>query len=213
MASDVNLVNSALRKVGGKHITSMTESTGAAGVATDVFEQERDELLRSGTWNFATIRKNLAALTAEPVFEWEFAFAMPDDCMRIISVHNNVAGLGHARYKLESIEQDDDSIIAAILAMDNELWIRYVRKVTSVSDMPASFQMCLVLRMARIFAISIAKSNALYEAITKELESALRQARSVDGIEDMPDQMPEGSWVRARRGYRHGIADGWPWRT
>jgi hypothetical protein len=55
--------------------------------------------------------------------------------------------------------------------------------------------------MAKIFAISIAKSNPLFQALDAEEQKAYRNARSVDGMEDYPEQMPEGSWATSRRAW------------
>jgi hypothetical protein len=65
--------------------------------------------------------------------------------------------------------------------------------------MTASFRQVLILRMAKIFAISIAKSNPLFQALDQEEQKAYRQARSIDGIEDYPEKLPEGSWATSRR--------------
>ena len=200
MATETEIVNAALRKGGGaKRILALTDSVGSAGIASDVLASERDDLLRSGVWNFAITRAKLAQLATLPVFGWTFAYALPPDCERVVSVHDNVDGTGVVPYKIESVQQLDNSYINVIATDANTIYLRYCRQITDPNLMTASFRQVLILRMAKIFAISIAKSNPLFAALDAEEQKAYRQARSIDGIEDMVDQMPEGSWATSRR--------------
>lgn len=214
MATETELVNAALRKAGGaKRILDLTDSVGSAGIAADVYTSERDDLLRSGVWNFSVTRIQLGQLATLPVFGWSFAYALPSDCERVVSVHDNADGTGAAPYKVESIKQDDDSYINVIATDASLCYLRYCRTITDPNLMTASFRQVLILRMAKIFAISIAKSNPLAQALAAEEQTAFRRARSIDGIEDYPERLPEGSWATSRRAYgwqRDGSV--WPQR-
>lgn len=202
MATETELVNAALRKGGGaKRILSLTDSVGSAGIAADVLTSERDDLLRSGVWNFAITRVQLGQLATVPVFGWTFAYALPPDCERVVSVHDNAEGAGSVPYKVESILQADGSYINVIATDASSIFLRYCRQITDPNLMTASFRQVLILRMAKIFAISIAKSNPLFAALDQEEQRAYRQARSIDGIEDFPEKLPEGSWANSRRAW------------
>lgn len=212
MATEIELVNAALRKGGGaKRILALTDSVGSAGIASDVLESERDDLLRSGIWNFAITRIKLAQLATLPVFGWSFAYTMPSDCERVVSVHDNSNGDGAVPYKIESILQADGSYINVIATDADTVYLRYCRMVTDPNLMTASFRQVLILRMAKIFAISIAKSNPLYQALDAEEQKAERRARSIDGIEDYPEKLPEGSWADSRRAWGWQNRDGSVW--
>ncbi len=200
MATETEIVNAALRRGGGaKRILALTDSVGSAGIAADVLASERDDLLRSGVWNFAITRIQLGQLATLPVFGWSFAYALPSDCERVVSVHDNADGTGVVPYKVESVKQPDDSYINVIATDASAIYLRYCRQITDPNLMTASFRQVLILRIAKIFAISIAKSNPLFQALDAEEQRAYRQARSVDGMEDYPEQLPEGSWATSRR--------------
>ncbi|PDT71736.1 hypothetical protein CO683_00830 [Bradyrhizobium ottawaense] len=214
MATETELVNAALRKGGGaKRILDMTDSVGSAGIAADVLAFERDELLRSGVWNFAVTRIQLGQMAAEPVFGWTYAYALPSDCERVVSVHDNADGTGAVPYKIESVLQVDGSYVNAIVTDASAIYLRYCRQITDPNLMTASFRQMLILRMAKIFAISIAKSNPLFQALDAELKDVKASGRSVDGQEDYPEQRPEGSWASSRRatGWSRDNS-GWPQR-
>lgn len=202
MATEVEIVNAALRKGGGaKRILALTDSVGSAGIAADVLASERDDLLRAGVWNFAITRVKLGQLATLPAFEWAFAYGLPSDIERVVSVHGDSATTQEIPYKIESILQTDGSYINAIVSNANAIYLRYCRQITDPNLMTASFRQVLILRMAKIFAISIAKSNPLFAALKDEEKDAYRQARSVDGQEDWPEKLPEGSWTTSRRAW------------
>jgi hypothetical protein len=202
VATETELVNAALRKGGGaKRIAALTDSVGSAGIASDVLEFERDELLRACVWNFSITRIKLGRLSDAPAFGWSYAYGLPSDCLRVVSVHDNDAGDGAVPYKLESLLQADNSYVNALVSDSTDIYLRYCRQITDPNLMTASFRQVLILRMAKIFAISIAKSNPLFQTLDAEEQKVYRQARSIDGIEDYPEQRPEGSWATSRRAY------------
>lgn len=214
MATDTELVNVALRKGGAaKRIADLTDSVGSAGIANDVLASERDDLLRSAVWNFSVTRVKLGRLSALPAFGWSYAYSLPSDCLRVVSVHDNSDGTGAVPYRIESVLQSDNSYVNVIVSDASDIYLRYCRQITDPNLMTASFRQVLILRMAKIFAISIAKSNPLFQALDGEEQRAYRQARSIDGIEDYPETRPEGSWATSRRAYgwaRDGSV--WPQR-
>jgi hypothetical protein len=211
MATDTELVNAALRKGGGaKRITDLSDSVGSAGIASDILTTERDDLLRAGVWNFSITRIKLGRLVATPAFGWTYAYGTPSDCLRVVSVHDNSAGEGTVPYKIESVLQADDSYVNAICSDASDIYLRYCRQITDPNLMTASFRQVLILRMAKIFAISIAKSNPLFQALAAEEKSAFISAKGIDGIEDWPEERPEGSWANSRRGSGWGNNVYWP---
>src|SRR5437879_5082884 len=131
MATETELVNAALRKGGGaKRILDLTDSVGSAGIASDVLASERDDLLRSGVWNFAITRIKLGQLATLPAFGWTFAYALLSDCERVVSVHDSADGTGTVPYKVESVLQSDGSYINVIATDSNAIYLRYCRQIT-----------------------------------------------------------------------------------
>jgi hypothetical protein len=43
-------------------------------------------MLREHPWNFAKARQILAQLSTAPAFKWEYAYAMPTDCLKLRKV-------------------------------------------------------------------------------------------------------------------------------
>ena len=60
MASEVQICNLALAKIGDQQITSLTENSKAGRLCNLVYEPLRDATLRAHPWNFAITRETLA---------------------------------------------------------------------------------------------------------------------------------------------------------
>lgn len=198
MASETDVINIALREVGAERITSLADKNSkSANVANDVYTHKRDTLLRGHSWNFATVRVKLAKLAGEPVFEFDNAFAVPFDWMRNVSVHDNDAGHGTVRYKAEF--QDGQRVI---LANTDDIWLRYVKRVTDPNFMTEDFIEALVYALATVFAIPLASSRTLRDEMRVEARSWLAAARSSDALGSFPELRPRGSWANRRGGLR-----------
>jgi hypothetical protein len=189
MASEVGICNSALVKIGASRIVALDEGSKNANLCGELYPKLRDDLLRSHTWNFATVRAKLAQLATTPEFGFAHEYQLPSDWVRTVSVHDNDAGAGAVEYRIEGRK---------LRASAGELYLRYVRVVTDVNEMPADFREALALLLARDVAVPIAQSNALRESMADSFREALARAKSTDALEDYPEALPPGSWVTVR---------------
>lgn len=189
MASVTGIINVALRQLGATRITSLTDGSKNANVANDIFEPVRDSFLRSHTWNFATSRVQLAQLSTDPAFGFDNAFQLPADWLRTVSVHDNDAGVGVVPYRIEG-----DQLHADV----EEIYLRYIKKVTDPNAMTPDFREALSYILAERMAIPVAESNTLRELMREGAERYSRLARSADAVEDYPEDFPAGSWVEDR---------------
>lgn len=197
MASEIDIVNSALRKIGADTITSFDEGTNNANVADDQYPNLRDYILRSHTWNFATKLKKLARSATVPAFEWDHQYPLPSDWLRVVTIADNDAGHGTVRYEI-GYDDDDGNVIFADV---DELWMRYIARITDTNRMSADFREALSYALASEFAISIVNSNTLHDRMVDRFKRVLRRARSADGMEDYPKEFPLSSWAGVRHSW------------
>jgi hypothetical protein len=190
-----DVVNVALQLVGGSPITSLGDGTPNANVADDIYTEIRDDLLRSHPWNFATKRVKLAQSATTPAFEFDFAYPLPSDWLRTISVHSNDAGHGTILFRMEIIGTQ-----RAIVASSDEVYLRYIYQVTDPNQMSADFRRALELSLARDLAVKVASSNSLQAALAQQAERKLASARSSDAMGGFPELRPRGSWATRRGG-------------
>lgn len=103
MNNPEDLINAALVRVGYKRlIGSIWDGSEAAQVALAVYGQERDSLLRDGSWGFAQRNVTLTLLksapaggylpptvwdpTLYPPLNFSYEYGYPDDCLKVRSL-------------------------------------------------------------------------------------------------------------------------------
>lgn len=201
MASETGIVNVALRLIGQQPITSLTDGSPSANAANDIYEELRDDILRSHPWNFATKRVKLARSTTAPAFGFDYAYPLPSDWLRTISVQDNDSGVGTIVYQEEQIGDT-----GAIVSNADEVYLRYVARVTDPNLMSADFRRVFQSGLARDLSVTLASSNTLHDKYDRQYDRNMMRARSSDGMGGFPQRRPIGSWVSQRRAGRYG----WP---
>lgn len=194
MPSKVDIANRAIRKVGGNRITSFTDGTPNANIIDDIYDELLDDLLRY-PWNFATKRVKLAQSVTVPVFGFDHAYTLPADWIMTVSAHGS-----------NSIEDTlffREEIVAAqnvIVTSADEVWLRYIFRVTDPNLMSGDFRAALTSALAAELAIPVAASNTLHDTLAKQAGTFMAKARSTDGMGSSPERRPVGSWARSRFG-------------
>lgn len=197
MPGETDLINVGLRLIGASPIVSLTDGSPSANAADDIYTEVRDNLLRSHPWNFATKRVQLARSTTVPAFEFDYAYALPSDWLRTISVHSNNAGHGTVLYRAEQVAGQ-----LVIVASSDQIWLRYVAVVTDPNLMTSDFRMALSAALARDLAIPLTSSNVLEDQLSKKADKFLNKAKSNDALGSSPELRPRGSWASSRGGRR-----------
>lgn len=199
MPSETDLVNAALRLVAGNRITSLAAGSKNSNVADDLYQVVRDDMLASHNWNFATRRAELARSSTAPAFQFTYGYAVPDDWMKTVTVHDNDGGFGTIEYKEENVADQ-----RCILASTEQLFLRYIAKVTDPNLMPADFRMALVYTLGSRLAQPVANSGSTVDRLEAMARSKLLSAKSMDAMGSSPERRPVGSWVTRRFGLRTG---------
>lgn len=197
MPSSTEIVNAALRRIGGSRINSLTDGSTNGNIASDLYTEVRDDLLRGHPWNFATKRRKLARSSTAPAFEFDHAYPLPSDWLRTISVHDNDAGHGTILFRVEIVEDQ-----RCIVTSSDEVYLRYVYRVTDPNLMTADFRTAFSYALARDMAIPVASSNTLQNQMAGLAERRLSKARSTDAMGGFPELRPRGSWASSRGGRR-----------
>lgn len=203
MPVSTDIVNIALRRIGGERISSLQQDTSIeAVVARDIYDEARRDLLNSHNWNFAIKRTQFQEADSEdtttaPNFGWDYAYRLPDDLIRLISVHPIDNDNASVEYRLEFMSTDD----RVLLTNSNQIFIRYVWDMEDPNVMSASFRDALAWRLARDFALAIYKNTGSAEMADQMERRTLARAKAIDGIEDWPERMAEGTWITDRFGH------------
>lgn len=183
MASNVSIANRALGKLGSSTITSLTQDSPAARAVNNIFEGIRRSEIRKHPWNFAKTRAQLAASADEPLFDFDYAFPLPADCLRVL----NKADVD---WKIEG---------QSILSNDSgPLEVVYLRDVTDPNIFDEAFIEAFAAKLAMELAERLSSSSEKKEQARKDYQFALSEARRTNAIERMSEDRIEDDWVRAR---------------
>lgn len=194
MASVVGICNLALRLLGARRITALTDSTEEARACNDVYETLRDSLLRAHPWNFATVRASLAASTTAPAWGYEKSYPLPSDCLRVLSVDTTYQWEVEGR----NIVTDEGA----------PLYMKYTSKEEDPNQFDSNFIKALAAYIALELAERLTQSNTKRQLAQNSFDLAMRNAKFTDAQESTPKTLEDGSWLDSRN-YTSGSKESW----
>lgn len=174
MASETEIINQALGRIGSQRISDF-DDTGEDNLqsvqARLHYAQTRDALLRSHWWRFARTRATLsqnADYTADDTtFEWTYAYDLPGPPKAFLREwlppwedNSEVQGRTRNSYSLEGKQ---------LLSNETTMRLRYVRRVTDVTEFDPLFTEVFVLQLALKFVMPLGKDKTLWPLIYAEL--------------------------------------------
>lgn len=184
MASNVGICNRALQKLGATRIVSLTEDSRNARACNAAFEAVRDALLRKHPWNFAITRVTLAPDATDPDFEYDYAFSLPSDCLRILPDNEVTDWVVEGR---KILTNDGDT-----------LELRYIKRVTDPNEFDPYFTEVLSAAIAVETCEEITQSNTKFQLVESQFKDALREAKQVNAFETISSDPPEDTWLTVR---------------
>lgn len=203
MTTPTIIVNHALRLIGATRINDFDTATEKeAVIARDIYDEVRQDLLAATNWNFALRRASLTASSTDPTFNFDYAYPLPADFIRLASVHPHDDDETTVAYRLENQDGDD----RVLLSKSNTVYIRYVFDLQDAGLMSAYFRSLFSLRLARDLAAALNKPQSMIDRLDGAYRRKLARAKAQDGVEDDQMKMAEGDWVTAR-----GPDESWAW--
>ena len=191
MASVVNMCNSALNLLGASTISALTDDTKNARLCNQRYEPVRNRVFRSHAWNCLHKRVQLAQNSTAPVVEYDHAYALPSDCLRVLKIHNGTTdSIATALdYKLEgrNIVTDIDTIFLIYIALDTDPnnYDTYLRE--SISH-----------QLAADLAYAITNNSTLANNYMTRADERLREARFIDATENSLGTVEANEFTDAR---------------
>lgn len=183
-ASVVGICNSALVKIGGELISTLSDDTKRARLCNEQYEKKRDEVLYSHPWNFALTRTTLSPDVAEPEYEYAYQYSMPSDCLRVYRMEDD-----SIEFKVEGRK---------ILCDESSLSFLYIAKIVDVTKFTPLFCEALSYALAEDLAFSLRNSVPLAKSMAEMREQVMRRARSLDAQEGTPERITADEWLNAR---------------
>lgn len=185
--SSIALCSRALLKLGAGSIASFDEGTAEAEVAANLFGHVRDAILSAHPWSFACAQASLARLSAEPVADFAYAYQLPADFLRALSVGSGGRGRG-ADYRIA--ERRLHTNLSGIV-------LTYVFRPAE-EEFPPFFDQALIARLSAEFCIPLTESTTRAETLNKLAEIEFGRAKTIDAQQDTPGQIEDFTLVDVR---------------
>ncbi|SMG60165.1 hypothetical protein [Cedecea sp. NFIX57] len=177
MASSVSICSNALLALGAHPINDFVENTDHARLCSNIYPTVRNNLLRAHPWNCAVKRVVLSPVSTAPAFGFGFQFSLPGDLIRVLSVgeqHDDIP------YRIEG---------KRLLANLQSVQLRYVFRNEDESTWDAALVNVAEATMQAKLAYAVTGSASLRDSLTQEAAFLLRQAKSIDGQEEPPEEL------------------------
>jgi hypothetical protein len=178
MATATSICSNAVLMLGAQVINDLyNDPTDRAALASNLYPEIRDALLRSHPWNCAIARVSLAPDAVAPPFDWAYRFPLPADWLKTLSV-------GEYGYEVEFRIEG-----RFVLSNDNPCLLRYIFQNTNESTWDSMLVAAMTLAVKAACAYPITMSQAVADSAQAELANFLKRARAVDGQDDSPETL------------------------
>lgn len=165
MSTKVAICTSALLMVNADEITSFEDESREARLCASLYDTTLDSVLQMHPWRFSVNQVQLAQLTEVPEFEFDHAYQLPANTLRVIGVDNTT--LPYKIYE-DMIFTDADSLKATIQFRPGE------------EEFPAYFRRTLELKMAEILALALLADESKFQILQQAALRQMQSARSID---------------------------------
>ncbi len=176
-SSPIDISNSALLKVGASRINSFEDNKTEAVVVNEFYERSILWLFAQYYWGFAMKLSSLAQLPTPPEQEYKFAYALPDDVVRIQRTFPN------SNYKVVGNELHTN---------EQKIAIKYTQRVDE-ADMPIYFEQTMMYYLASQICVPLTENATKEDANYGQYLDHLKRAKSLDaqqhpqdGFQDFP---------------------------
>ena len=183
MATETEIVNAGIIKLGSLPILDIDEDSKIARLCKRRYPDLRDKLLRAYPWGFAIKRVELAQVTV-PVYQFSYAHQLPSNCLRLIEIN-----MRSTKYMREG---------ETIVSNNSEVFIRYVQHITDVSKMDITFRESLSAKIAQELCMAIADNQNLYKIMKIDFQDSISEARNTGAIERGADSILAEEWLKSR---------------
>jgi len=168
--TSIDICARALVLIGAAPLTSFSDGSTEATVASSLYEDTVRDMLSRHRWRFASGQAQLSRLTAVPDARWDAAYQLPANLLILHAVTVTDSVIAYDRYQdlVYCNAGPDDTVIADYsFRADEYLW-------------PPTFITAVEYQLASIFAYSVAAQEQLSDLMEKRAIRYTAIARSID---------------------------------
>ncbi len=185
--TDIELCTRALVKLGARPITSLSDGSSEAEIASLLYAPTRDGLLSSYAWSFATVQAALTLSSTAPVADYQFAYNLPNDILRVISIGANNAGSGIPYRMTGNVLHTNASGVI----------LTYIARV-STAICPPYFDVALMARLSAELCLPLTENTSRADLLARLADQEFARARQIDAQQDTPNALTDFSLINSR---------------
>jgi len=170
--------------VGGNDFGSFDEDLREAKLSAALYDNTKSVLLMQNAWRFSLRQFQLSKLLAKPLYDFDFAYQVPNDALRISSA------VGAADFQI---------IGDKIYSNADNLMITYQQDV-SEQFFPPYFTRVLELQMAAMLSIPLTEDKVKFQLWEEKARTELLKAKNVDSQSQTNLSLPPNTfWLTVVR--------------
>ncbi len=185
--SAIALCSRALLKLGAEPIATFDDGTAESMAASLLYPSTRDALISAYPWTFATAQKPLARLASQPIADFQYAYQLPPDFLRILSAGQGGRSRGIDYQIIENRLHTNASEVTAT----------YIFRPYE-SMFPAYFDQLLIMRVAAELCLPLTESTSRAESLLSIAEKEFTKTKSIDAQQDTPQSIEGYSLIEGR---------------
>ncbi len=223
MASEIDICNIALSHLGdAATVASIDPPEGSAQAehCARFYPMARDALLEAHPWAFATRRVLLAELVNNWP-QWQYAYARPTDCLKVLAVLSKDAPDDYqttpvwpypeaqpapgAMYAAQIPQpytcEINDQGAQVIYTNQEDAMMRYIARITDTTRYSYNFTMALTWALASMLAgpiIKGAEGRAEAQRCSQFAEQWLLRAKALDAQQQQANPVHAVGWIAGR---------------
>ena len=179
--SETGICNMALGRIGAKRINSIEDATDDKAEAIHCrlhYSLTRDSLIRSHWWRMARARATLSQNATDPDFEWDYAYDLPVDFLRMKKPWDGDLSGSDVQWYTYSLEGTQ------LLSNETSMEIQYIKRVTDPTKYDPLFVEVFVLTLAMKLIMPLAGAGKeailMRNELNIELQNLMAKVRTID---------------------------------
>jgi hypothetical protein len=193
--TNIDICARALILIGAQPISSFSDGSTEALVASNIYDDILEAALTRHRWNFATTQKQLSLLASQPAGKFDYAYQMPTDpaVLQIVTITVNDYVIPYDRYR--------NYIYVDNYGSNSNLIMDYIYKVDE-QYFPPYFKLALEYNLASLFAGSVARDASLISQFAELAERQYLRAKHIDATEATNKKLDTGRYINLRQSTR-----------
>lgn len=184
MASETEICNSGLQRIGVKRISIITEDSKNGRACNFAYPLVRRRLMRKYAWNFCKKRVTLAPDATAPDHKFLYQFSWPTDCIRILP-DQNVTDWAIEGKKIRTNDGDT-------------LEVLYLAEIIDPNEFDAIFHEVISIAVAHEVVMELKGSKSLKKELAADMREVMADARRINAYENIAVEPPVDDWIAAR---------------